>query len=120
MAYRQKVGQWGEQIAETYLIEQGCEILARNYRTAYGEADLIVRDGDCIVFVEVKTRTSRAYGTPEESITARKKEHILNTAEAYLSENPEINSDMRVDIISIESSSCPSDYEITWFKNALA
>ena len=81
---RHKLGQWGETQAARYLESQGCQVLAANWRCPAGEADLIVLDGDCIAFVEVRTRRGDAYGTPEQSITPRKLAHMAAVAETYV------------------------------------
>jgi putative endonuclease len=71
-----------------------------------------------IVFVEVKTRASRAYGLPEESITPRKQEHLYNAARAYLQSRPELGSDWRVDVIAIRRIA-GSPLEVVHFENVL-
>ena len=68
---------------EKYLKKQGCKILERNYRTPFGEADLIVEDGDEIAFVEVKTRESFAYGTPAEAVGQDKQRRYMQIAKFY-------------------------------------
>ena len=75
---------------------------ARNYRTRYGEVDLIAHEGDTVVFVEVKTRRGSAYGTPEESITPRKLDHLAKTAVLYLQANGLEQRPWRVDLIAIK------------------
>ncbi len=70
-APRQRLGRWGEGVAATHLEAHGYTILARNWRCAAGEIDLVARDGETLVFVEVKTRRGRAYGAPEEALTPR-------------------------------------------------
>ena len=77
------LGKKGEQLVEEYLKKQGCKILKRNYRTPFGEADLIVEDGDEIAFVEVKTRESFAYGTPAEAVGKAKQKRYKKIAEYY-------------------------------------
>lgn len=97
----QVIGRWGEEIAANYLQGQGYEILDRNVRTAYGELDLIARFNDVLVFVEVKTRRSTAYGLAEEAITQKKATHILQSAQAYILSNNFPDVDWRIDMISI-------------------
>ena len=75
MNHNQRIGKWGEEIAAGYLLEQGFDIVARNARTPYGEIDIVARQGDITIFIEVKTRTSDKMGMPEDSITARKRQH---------------------------------------------
>ncbi len=117
---RQRIGIWGEQLAAEKLRSAGYEILEQNYRTPYGELDLIARKGDLYLFIEVKTRTSRAFGLPEAALTRRKREHILQSIEHYLQEHPEIDCDWRVDVFAIQGKPGASDLEVVWFVNALA
>lgn len=106
---------------------QGYKILARNVRTRYGEIDLIARDpgreepedAGTLVFVEVKTRASAAFGLPEEAVTARKQAHLLDAAQAYLLEHPELDGAWRVDVVAIQRSRPGQAPEITHFKDAL-
>ncbi len=86
---RQRIGRWGEEQAAGYLARHGFEILEKNLRTPYGEIDLLASQGKTLVFVEVKTRTSMTFGTPETSITPRKQEHMVAAAQAYLQLHPE-------------------------------
>lgn len=99
----QTLGKRGEDLAAQYLQQHGCTILAANYRTPYGELDLICQKDALILFVEVKTRRSAAYGLPEEAITPRKKQHLLQAAQHYLQTNPiPPESLMRIDVIAIQ------------------
>ncbi len=120
MKRRQQVGRWGEQLAEQFLLERGCQLIERNARTPYGEIDRIVRQDGVTVFVEVKTRSSLAFGLPEESITARKREHLLNASQAYLQAHPELDGDWRVDVIAIQGRPGQKDPQIVWFENAVS
>ncbi len=115
---RQALGKWGENIAATYLLDKGYEILERNVRTSYGELDLVTRFGDVLVFVEVKTRRTTEFGLPEKSITQQKMSHILQAAQSYLiaHEFPEI--DWRIDVIAINKARGQSAV-ITHFENAI-
>jgi putative endonuclease len=116
MTHNQRIGQWGEETAADYLAKKGYELVARNVRTPYGEIDLIARHKDNHIFVEVKTRTSNKMGLPEESITPRKRQHMLNAAEHYAAEQ---NLDRwQIDVIAIEGKP-GSDPTITHFENAL-
>ena len=125
---RQSLGRWGEDIAADYLSRLGYEIIARNVRTSYGEIDLVTRqsvDHQTIdplivtVFVEVKTRTSRLFGAPEEAITHRKQQHMLTAAQSYIQQHPEITGHWRIDVIAIERQSSIATPIITHFENAL-
>ncbi len=101
---QQRVGKWGETIAAHYLEKQGYLVLDRNARTPYGEIDLVVRhETGELVFVEVKTRTSGRFGNPEEAVDARKLEHLINSAQAYMDDRPvEFEHGWRIDVIAIQ------------------
>lgn len=114
--HNQQIGAWGEQTAVDWLTERGCEIIARNVRTPYGEIDIIAAQGDVTIFVEVKARTSNKMGLPEESVTARKQEHMLAAAEHYASEH-EIDH-WQIDVISVEGKPGMKPL-ITHFENAI-
>jgi putative endonuclease len=117
MKHNQKIGRWGEEMAAEYLRERGYEIVDKNARTPYGEIDLVARRDDLTVFVEVKTRTSRRFGLPEEAITPRKQAHMLAAAEHYAAEH-EIDS-WQADVLAVEGApgKAPS---IEHFENVLA
>jgi len=114
--YNKQIGAWGEQAAVDYLIERGHRIIARNVRTPYGEIDIIAGQADVTVFIEVKTRTTKSMGLPEESITARKRGHMLSAAEYYAAEH-EIER-WQVDAISVEGKPGARP-RITHFENAI-
>jgi len=93
-------GKKGERVAEKYLKVQGYTVVERNFRYKRGEIDLIVSKGGVLVFVEVKYRSSVAYGYPEEAVTAKKAALIIKTAEAFLSGKQQAQS-IRFDIVSV-------------------
>jgi len=100
MSDKIKTGNEGEQFAADFLIQKGFEILARNYRYKRSEIDLIVKKGNWLIFVEVKTRSSSAFGHPEEFVDRRKVKMILEGAENYMYE---LNwqGNVRYDIVAI-------------------
>ena len=116
MKHNQHVGKWGEGAATEYLIQHGLEILARNARTPYGEIDIIAKQGDITVFVEVKTLRSSRNFFPEHNVTIRKREHMLAAAEYYAAEH-EIDH-WQIDVISIEGKPALTP-KITHFENAI-
>ncbi|MCD4674114.1 MAG: YraN family protein [Anaerolineaceae bacterium] len=118
MKNRQSIGRRGEDIAAKYLAERGCSLLERNVRTAYGEIDLIVQRKEALIFVEVKTRTSRAYGYPETAITEAKMTHMVQCAEDYMQNHPEFVLPWQLDVISVELEG-DDEYKVTWFENAI-
>ncbi len=95
------LGKKGEDLAADYLKQQGLSIVEQNYRQKTGEIDIIARDGNCLVFVEVKTRNSVQYGMPYEAVTARKQMQISKTALDYLTRNKLADQAARFDVISI-------------------
>lgn len=116
MKHNQRIGKWGEQAAAEFLLQRGYVIVAQNFRTPYGEIDVIARQGGITIFVEVKTRTTNTMGLPEESITPRKRQHMISAAEYYAAES-EIDH-WQIDVVSIEGRP-GSTPKITHFENAL-
>lgn len=76
----------GEEIAKNYLIKKGYQILTQNYHSRFGEIDIIAKDRDCFVFVEVKTRSNASFGTPLEAITVFKLRKLIKTSQFYLNQ----------------------------------
>jgi putative endonuclease len=97
-----QLGQWGERIAALSLEAKGYEIVARNWRCNRGEIDLVARAGAMWVFVEVKTRRGRVMGPPEQGLTAKKAERLLELGERYLFEHEIDDVTWRVDLIAVE------------------
>jgi putative endonuclease len=89
-------------VAARRLAALGYEIVARNWRCEAGEVDIVARDGETWVFVEVRTRRGRRFGTPEESITGAKQARLVQTASAYLAERGLDDVDWRIDVVAIE------------------
>lgn len=138
---RQLLGKWGESLAADYLIAKGYSILERNARTSYGEIDLVVcqesdlsnqegkrlrqneagrsSSASITVFVEVKTRSTPAYGMPEESVTPLKRSHLLSAAEAYMQAHPDLEQVWRIDVIAIQKEAGIKTPVITHFENAI-
>lgn len=97
-----EIGALGEKIAAEYLTGLGYVIRERNFRLREGEIDIIAEKDDFLVFIEVRTRTSSSYGTPEESVTAQKKERLLALAEAYMEGRDDLPPSWRVDVVALE------------------
>jgi putative endonuclease len=114
---KQRLGRWGEDAAARYLTERGYKVIARNVRTEFGEIDLIAKQGDQLVFVEVKARSGSQFGQPEEAVTQTKQEHLVNAAESYLQTNPHAE-DWRVDVLAIRRNAS-GKLEIVHFENAI-
>ena len=98
---RQLLGKEGERIAERYLIKKGYKLVERNYRCPSGELDLIVLDRRVVVFVEVKTRTGHAFGTPFEAVEFRKQQKMTQAAQYFLAQKGLQQRDARFDVVGI-------------------
>ena len=94
-------GRLGEDLAGRFLVARGYRILERRFRTRAGEIDIIARDGDTLVFVEVKTRHSLGCGTPAESVDRRKRARISRTALAYLARLGRADIPCRFDVVEV-------------------
>jgi len=116
MKHNQTVGRWGEETAVTFLSRRGYEILARNARTPYGEIDIIAKQGEITIFVEVKTLSSSKKFFPEQNVTTRKREHMLACAECYAAENS--IDHWQIDVIAVEGKQ-GMEPTITHFENAI-
>lgn len=95
-----EIGNKGEKIAADYLQSLSYEILELNYRASYAEVDIIARDKDQLVFIEVKTRTYDYYGSPEEFVTRRKQKNISFAAAIYCDDNHH-EDEIRFDIMAV-------------------
>lgn len=98
---RQHLGQKGEKIAHLFLKKQGYKIITVNFRTKSGEIDLIARDGETLVFVEVKTRSSDQFGSPLDALTFHKCRQISKVALEYLVKNGGIDQPARFDVVAV-------------------
>ena len=100
MRRRDLLGPWGEALACEYLRGRGCRIVACNYRSRFGEIDVIAEDRKFLIFAEVKLRKSAEYGAAREFVDARKQERLRQTAAVYLSQY-ETQKQPRFDVIEI-------------------
>lgn len=107
-------GDFGEDTACKYIKKNGYKILGKNFRTKFGEIDLIGIDNDTICFIEVKARSSSDYGSPEQFVTKRKQERLWKTASIYINKNTLEFGNYRFDVISVDL----ENEEIEIFKNA--
>ena len=115
MALHLLTGQYAEEQARTHLERQGLRLLERNYRCRQGEIDLIMRDGEALVFIEVRYRKSAAFGSAIETVTAQKQRRLLATARHYLQAN-RASSPCRFDVVGITGQSPGT--QIEWIKDA--
>ena len=101
MRAKDAVGRYGEDVAARYVTAQGWTVLARNWRCADGELDIVALDGDELVAVEVKTRRSTAYGHPAEAVTHRKLARLRRLTARWLSEHDVRAVSVRVDVVAV-------------------
>jgi putative endonuclease len=99
---RIQLGKRGEELACRELTRRGYAILARRYRTRFGEIDIVCRDGRALVFVEVKARQSRRYGSAIEAVTNRKQRRVAAMALDYLARAGLLDAPCRFDVVSID------------------
>ncbi len=102
MARHLELGKRGEDIAVNDLKKRRYRIIERNYRCRFGEVDIIALEKGTIVFVEVKTRSTHEYGTPEMSVTSRKQQQLAKVALSYLQHHNLLSRDARFDVVSVE------------------
>ncbi|MFA6457575.1 MAG: YraN family protein [Bacteroidota bacterium] len=105
-------GKAGEDSAVQFLRQQGYEILEQNYYYQHGEIDIIAREGSILVFVEVKSRRSRRFGEPEESVTPKKQELLRRTAEGYVTERYPNGIECRFDVVSVVMNDGKTDCKV--------
>ena len=98
---RTRLGNWGEGVARRFLAGKGYRALAANYRSPWGEVDIVARDGEELVFVEVRSRRGAGFGVPQESLTPAKAARLTATAQHYLEEMGLDSVDWRIDLVSI-------------------
>jgi len=96
--FNREVGRIGETVAAEYLIQKSYEIIECNYSTRFGEIDLVVRDKDILIFVEVKTKKGLGFGTPEEMFTSGKYQRVKRMATVYLNGR---DVPCRIDMIAV-------------------
>ena len=101
MAAKDELGKRGEDLAAAYLAQAGFAIVERNWRCPQGEIDIVARDGDETVFVEVKTRSSTAFGHPLEAITATKLARLRRLAAAWCEAHASAWQHIRIDVLSV-------------------
>ncbi|MBL4694888.1 YraN family protein [Candidatus Gracilibacteria bacterium] len=116
--HNQKVGKIGEQYAERFLNAQGYQVITTNFRSAYGEIDIISMHKNTLIFVEVKTRTNDDFGTPQESISYLKLQKIFKTALHFLNTaNKTKLANWRIDAIAVKLNKSLALHDIEHFKN---
>jgi putative endonuclease len=116
---RRETGALGEKIACDFLGKNGYNILETNYRCPEGEIDIIARQAETLVFIEVRTKKSRLFGSPEESITKVKKERLKTLAERYGQEHADLPAVWRIDVVAIQMENSGRVSRIELIENAV-
>jgi putative endonuclease len=119
MAKSRISGAWGEALAAEYMRKKRYKLVAANYRSRFGEIDLIVENRKYLVFVEVKTRTNLACGLPRDYVTSAKQEKLRKTAACYLSQY-ELDCPVRFDVAEVyaDSEHSAASVRIEYIENA--
>ncbi len=99
---RKEVGDRGEKAAQSFLKKKGYRIKETNYRCREGEIDIVAEKKNCLIFIEVRTKTSGEFGSPEESVTGAKKNKLTATALSYVSSHKDMTESWQIDFIGIE------------------
>ncbi|MFQ6041700.1 MAG: YraN family protein [Candidatus Poribacteria bacterium] len=115
---KKQLGEIGESLAVKFLKRKGYRIIEQNYRSTWGEIDIVAQDEDIVTFVEVKTRRSLKFGAPQLAVTNSKQRKISKAALEYLQENALFDSVCRFDVISIVFPPEPSEPIIEHIENA--
>lgn len=114
------LGNQGERLAARYLRRQGYRILSRQHSSRRGEIDIVALDAECVVFVEVKTRSSRATGHPAEAVDHVKQKKLTQLALVFLKKHGLLEQRARFDVVAIINPDDGSQVEIEHFQNAFA
>lgn len=112
-----ELGQYYEQLALTYLQQQGLQLVAQNFRCKIGEIDLIMRQQQCWVFIEVKYRASSAYGGALAAISRSKQQKVIGAVKYYQLQHRLTQQPCRIDVLAIEGH---APYQFTWLQNAFS
>lgn len=116
---RRDTGIYGERLARDFLSQKGYRIVETNFRGPQGEIDIVARHNDCLVFIEVRTKKSLAFGTPEESITPAKMERLRATANHYLQTHDDLPALWRIDFVAVELDQKDKPSRIELIENAV-
>lgn len=113
--FKRRTGDAGEQRAEAFLKNQGLKPVQRNWHCRHGEIDLVMRDGDTLVFVEVRLRTPMGFADGAESVDFHKQRRLIQAASMYLVRHPaRAEQPCRFDVVGLEG----RDGELSWIRNA--
>ncbi len=116
---RQETGNLGEKLAVEFLKKRGYRIMQNNYRCPEGEIDIVALQKDCLVFVEVRTKRSSEFGSPEESITPTKMDKLRRVAAHYRQTHDDVPASWRIDVFAIEIGRQNRPLRIEHIENAI-
>ena len=116
---RQDVGRLGEKLALKFLKKKGYHICETGFRCPSGEVDIIARQKDCLVFVEVRTKSNLDFGSPEESITKSKEKRLIRSALSYLNTHKNLPALWRIDVVAVEIDQKGKAKRIELIENAI-
>jgi len=117
---RQEVGKLGEKLARKFLQKRGYHIQETNFHCREGEIDIVAQHKDYLVFIEVRTKSSLDFGSPEESITSAKKEKLIASALTYINAHQNLPSSWRIDVVAIEIDQSGKTKRIELIENAIS
>jgi putative endonuclease len=116
---RKTLGDLGEQLAKDHLKKKGYKVIETNFRCHSGEIDIVARQKDCLVFVEVRTKSTLEYGMPEESLSPTKQKHMIKCAYYYLQHHKKLPENWRIDLVAVELDPSNKLKRIEILENAL-
>ena len=116
---RRDIGRLGEELAQDLLRRQGFGIIDTNYRCPEGEIDILALQDDCLVFIEVRARTSPVFGSPEESVTQTKKKKLIATARHYRQSHDHLPASWRIDFVAVEPNHKGKPRRVELIENAV-
>ena len=111
-------GKLGEKIAADYLIKEGYKICDKNFRTKFGEIDIIGRVDGLLAFIEVKTRIGRYWGLPQEAVNFKKQNRIIRSAFVYMHEK-NLHESFRIDVVAVQLNRQGETQDIELIRNAV-
>ena len=115
---RLSIGKKGELLAQEHIRKQGYTLLEKNFRCKLGEIDLIAKDRHMVVFLEVRTKTSTAYGPAYNSVTPHKQRQVKRVALFYIAQHNLVNTQFRFDVIGITLNQESGEYQLDQIQNA--
>jgi putative endonuclease len=117
---RKELGNTGEKLARDFLKKKGYKIRDTNFRCREGEIDIVAEKKGCLVFVEVRTKASSGFGSPEESVTFAKKEKLIASALTYLNNHQNLPESWRIDFVAVELDPNGKTTRIELIENAIS